>query len=270
MKVWMMGLIGAACCMSLHATPALFAFDNGFSDVPAYEDQAKLLKKLGYDGICTRPRPDTAKLLAAFDKQDLDVMATYVVLPMKNPEIPEFVKHHIELLKGRDTIIWLSLTGKSSDEAAAELVRKVYQLAKANGLETVIYPHINFRIDTVASAEKIRKLADCPDLGISFNVCHFLAQNPEDKLEETIRSVGPHLKLVQISGANMIPEPKSDWKNLILPLGEGDFDMNRVFQTLEEVGYQGDYNLQCYKVPGPAEEHLTKSINAWRKYNEQP
>lgn len=268
MKSLLIGMV--LLCTTVWAEPRLFAFDNGLTDIPSYEEQAMLLKRLGYDGICTRPKNDTPELLAAFDKHDVEILATYVVIPVKHSEVPAHVKQHIELLKGRDTIIWLSLTGESTDEAAAELVRKVYDLAKTNGLETVIYPHINFRIDTVESAERVRALADCSDLGLSFNVCHFLAQNPEDKLEEIIRSMGPHIKLVQISGANMIPEPKSDWNNLILPLGEGTFDMARVFQTLEEVGFAGDFNLQCYKISGPAEQHLTKSINAWRTYNEQP
>ena len=53
-------LIGAA-----QAEQKFFAFDNGLGGVESVEEQAILLKKLGYDGICSRPGKCTPELLAA-------------------------------------------------------------------------------------------------------------------------------------------------------------------------------------------------------------
>ena len=247
----------------------LSAFDNGLTDVTSVEAQAKLLKELGYDGICTRPNKCTPELLAACDKFGVDVAATYITLPGTATAIPPAIIKHIERLKGRDTLVWLNIDKPNATvEQALSVIHKVCDLAAANGLEVVLYPHINCRTDTVERTEKLRKLANRDNLGISFNVCHFLAQTDASKLEETIRSIAPNLKLVQVSGANQLDQPRADWNQLILPLDEGDFDVGRVFRTLDEIGYDGPVNLQCYRVPLPAREHLVKSMNAWRKYNE--
>lgn len=248
-----------------------FAFDNGLTDVESVEEQAQLLRALGYDGICTRPANATPALFAAFDQHGVGVSASYVVVDPTAEKLPVAVVRHIESLKGRDTIIWLGLSNEKAEATpAVAMIRRVYDLATANGLEVVLYPHINFRTDTIARTERLRDMADRPDLGISFNLCHFLAQTDAAKLEETIKTIAPHLKIVLLSGANRIPAPKPDWDQLILPLGEGNFEMMRVFRTLDEIGYEGPVGLQCYRVPGPATQHLKTSINAWRKYHDHP
>ncbi|VGO17792.1 hypothetical protein PDESU_06394 [Pontiella desulfatans] len=276
MNIYMPSMFGRLlavllCCVAVRAERPFFPFDNGLTDVKSVEEQAKLLKELGYDGICTRPPNCTPELLEAFDRHGVKIMASYVTLAPDPDKFPGNLEQHFMQLQGRGTLVWLGISNaKANETPAVETIRKTCDLAKKYGLEVVLYPHINFRTDTVERTAHLMKLAGRDNLGISFNVCHFLAQSPDGKLEETIQSIAPNLKLVQVSGANMIPEPKSDWNQLILPLGEGDFDMKRVFKTLDEVGYAGPVNLQCYRVPLPAKEQLNKSMNAWRKYHEQP
>ena len=126
-------------------------------------------------------------------------MATYVVLPANGTALPEQVTKHIESLKGRGTMIWLGLSkADASDDKAVATIRKVCDLAKANDLEVALYPHVGFRSDTVERCEHLRKLADRPQLGISFKLCHFLAQNDDEKLEATIDTNVDQ----QIAGAN--------------------------------------------------------------------
>ena len=51
-------MVVALCllCAETRAERTFFVNDNAFGDVPSFEDQARLLKELGYDGICTRPQ----------------------------------------------------------------------------------------------------------------------------------------------------------------------------------------------------------------------
>jgi len=249
--------------------PELFPFDNGLTDVKSVEDQAALLKELGYAGICTRPQHATEQLFAAFDKHGLKVMATYVVLKAKPNDcpVPQQIIDHINSLKGRNTIIWLGVTGKTTDDVALAAIGKVADLAKANGLQTVLYPHVGFYTDTVKNCLRLVKKANRPDLGLSFNVCHFLKQNAHTELEATIRAAAPHIKLVQINGAVRNENRKAGWDQLIQPLGQGNFDLMRVLRTLRQVGYNGPYNLQCYKINQPARDHLKASMEAWKKYH---
>lgn len=266
----MMGILGLAG--SGLAERPFFAFDNAFGKSTPVEEQAALLEELGYDGMCTRPTNASDELFAALDQHGLEVSATYVVIPVRGGDqtVPKGVVEHLRALKGRQTIVWLGLSdAKGQDDQAVAIIRQVCALAEENGLEVVLYPHINFCTDTVVKCERLRARADCSNLGVSLTLCHFLAQNDHSKLEATIKSIAPHLKLVQINGADPTPPGNPDWKRLIQPLGEGDFDMGRVMRTLEEIGYDGPINLQCYSLPPPARKHLTASMQAWKTLNQE-
>ncbi|WOO42356.1 sugar phosphate isomerase/epimerase family protein [Rubellicoccus peritrichatus] len=257
---------------NLSAERTFFPFDNAFQKNTSVEEQVSLLKELGYNGICSRPGRATEELFSALEKYDLKMIASYVVLPA-NAEgpLPIWLTEHIERLRGSGTIIWLSLTGKNApDKAAVEVIRKVYDLCETNGVELVLYGHIDFKTDTAATCARLRELAERPGIGLSFTLCHELRQNGQEGLEDTIRSIAPHMRLVQISGANATPTTTNNWQEYIKPLGQGSFDMSRVIETLDEVGYDGPVNLQCYDIAPPAAKHLSESMRAWKQLNQTP
>ena len=254
----------------LRADQEFCVFDNGLTDIKSAEKQASLLQKLGYDGICTRPGHATDELFAAMDHHGIRISASYVVLPALDYQAPlsPGLTEHIRKLKGRKTIVWLAITQpEAEDEAAVTVIRKACDLAAENGLDVALYPHVGMKTGNTSTCERLRKLADRPNLGLSFNLCHFLCENDAAGLEATLKSVAPHLKLVQISGADAIPPGKPDWRRLIQPLGQGTFDMRRVFRTLDEIGYKGPVNLQCYQIKQPASQHLAASMTAWQTRN---
>ena len=252
----------------------LFVFDFVFKDGPegleSYEDQADLLQRLGYPGICVRPVSATPEMMDAFEGRGIKVMASYFSL-MAGTEPPASLEAHFEVIKRHQPFIWLAIKKAegADDEAAASTIRKVVDLAAKHGLETVLYPHAGagYHTDTVKSCERIYPLVDREKLGLSFNLCHYLAQTPANQLnqlEATLKGIGPRLKLVQISGANSLDHPRVDWKELIKPLGQGDFDVARVIRILDEVGYEGPVNLNCYKIAQPPAEYLAASMKWWR------
>lgn len=221
-----------------------FANDNGLRDVPTFEAQAKLLKELGYAGICTRPNVATDKLLKAFDEQGLEVLATYVTLSAKDSELPGHVLKHFAALKGRGTIVWLMLLdGDATDGQTVAIIRKVCAAAAENDLPVALYPHVGCRTGTIAECDRLISLAGIPHLGLSFNLCHFLRQHDNSEIESTIRKFAPRLKLVQINGADDVPQSETNWDYLIKPLGEGTLDVGRVIRVLDEVGFTGSVNL---------------------------
>jgi len=270
MKLKLMMLLGLMAVLSAKAERPFFAFDNGLTDVKSVEEQAKLLKELGYDGICTRPKNCTDELLAAFDKHDVKIMASYVVLAADKTEVPADIIEHFKKLKGRDTIVWLSLNNKAASiESAVKLTRNICDKASEYGLDVVFYPHVGCLTERIPTCRKIMKLADRKNLGLSFTLCHFLAQNDPKQMEPMLKEMGPDLKLVLINGANELPAPRADWNELILPLGKGTLDAGRVFRTLYEIGYKGPICLQCYKVPGSARDNLTASMDAFKNLNKK-
>lgn len=261
-------LMMLAFCSGVQAERPFFTFDNGLTDIKDVEEQAKLLKDLGYAGICTRPKNATDAMIAAFDKHGVQIMATYVVLSVEasKTEVPEEIVTHFKKLKGRQTVVWLSLNNsKAPIESAVELTRNVCDKAAENGLNVVFYPHVGCLTERIPTCMKILKAAGRKNLGLSFTLCHFLAQNDHRGIESMLKEMGTDLKLVLINGANELPAPKADWKALIQPLGKGTLDVGRVIKTLDEIGYDGPVGLQCYQVPGPAQEHLKASMEAWRR-----
>lgn len=257
---------------ALRAEREFFVFDNGLTDVKSAEEQAALLQKLGYDGICTRPQNASQEFLAAMDRHGIRITATFLSLAATadGQEISREIQDHIRALKARKPIVWLAISNKDAgDDATISIIRKICDMAAENGLEVVLNPHVGFKTHTSAECERLRKLADRPNLGISFSLCHFLCQEDQAGLEATLKALAPHLKLVQISGADQIPPGNPDWKLLIQPLGQGTFDMLRVIHTLDEIGYKGPVNLQCYQINQPAAQHLAASVEAWKNLNKR-
>ena len=244
----------------------LHAFDNGLNDVAKLEEKAALLAKLGYAGIAWRPG-QTSEMLAALDQHNLKMVATYVVLnaDMKSCAVPPDVVAEIDALKGRDTIVWLAVDGKSDDAVVVPAVREVADLAARNGLKVAIYPHVNFHTDTMDTALRILRKAERRNLGVCFNLCHFLKQNDEAELEKTLRAAAPHLLLVSLNGADSGDTRSMGWDKLIRPLGEGSFDNAKLLRLLDEVGYKGPVTLQCYNIKQPAAAHLAKSMTGWQR-----
>jgi sugar phosphate isomerase/epimerase len=256
---------------ALLAEREFFVFDNGLTDLKSAEEQAALLQKLAYDGICTRPQNASEEFLAAMDRHGIKITATFLSLAATGSEqdVPEDVRDHIRRIKNRKPLVWLAIQNpNASDDATVSLIRKVCDLSAENGLEVVLYPHVKFKIATGTACEHFRKLADRPNLGTSFSLCHFLCQEGEAGLEADLKALGPHLKLIQISGADMIPPGKPDWARLIQPLGQGNFDMARVLRTLDTIGYKGPVNLQCFQIKQPASQHLATSMEAWKKLSQ--
>jgi len=263
-------LSSAVLLVNVASSRPFFAFDNGLNDVKGLEEKAALLAELGYDGIAWRPG-QTAEMLAALDKHGLKMFSTYVTLQadMEKCPVPEPVVAEIKALKGRQTAVWLNVAGKSTDEVVVPAIQQLCDLCAELDLKVVIYPHAGCHTDTVATALRLVKAAGRKNLGLTFNLCHFLKQDDEADLAPTIRAAAPHLWLVSVNGADGGDTKAMNWDRLIRPLGEGDFDVAKVLKLLDEVGYQGPVGLQCFAIKQPAREQLTKSMAAWKKISQR-
>jgi sugar phosphate isomerase/epimerase len=170
-------------------------------------------------------------------------------------------------LKGRDTVIWLTIQDRMPDldDRAAAVLREVADLAAASGLRVVLYPHVGFSVERVEEALKIRQLADRPNVGVTFNLAHFLAIGDEPNLDRRLREALPYLQMVSINGADHEGDWRNgDWSRLIQPLDKGAFEVRGLLRKLKQLSYRGPIGLQSYQVPGDIEENLKRSMAAWR------
>jgi len=249
--------------------PLLFAFHNGVHFNTAKE-KATTLKELGYDGIGSaylKTKEPIKERLATYKKNGLKIFSFYVGGKLKrnghnyDPAISELIRE----LKGTGTVIELYVQGdknNNTDEEAVNFVREIAGQAKESGLNVVLYPHAGFYIDRIGDAVRIAKKANQKNVGVMFNLCHFLQVEPKSDMKEAIENAAPFLWQVSISGAE---EGSRSWQKLIQTLDRGDFDQSKLMNILKDVGFNGPVGLQCYAIKGDSRENLKRSINAWNE-----
>ncbi|MBL7223471.1 MAG: sugar phosphate isomerase/epimerase [Candidatus Brocadiae bacterium] len=236
------------------------------------EQQAAMLKELGYDGCAHLWCTGVTERLKTLDARGLKLSQIYVrvnVAPGKRPYDPQ-LKEVVKLLKGRETILGLLVTGgKPSDvkldDRAVTVIREIAGFAAEQGVKVALYPHTNDWLERVGDAVRVVKKVDRKNVGAMFNLCHWLkVGGDEAKLEAVLKDAMPHLFVVTINGADSGLGRQGGWDRLIQPLGSGSFDMGKVLAILRRLDYRGPIGLQCYGIGGDAREHLARSMVAWR------
>ncbi len=162
----------------------------------------------------------------------------------------------------------------SSREADAQLTRMLQQLgtwARKSGLQVAIYPHYGFYVETTDHALKLAKAVDTKNVGLSFNLCHWLATTPLSERAEwknELNGLQPYLKMVTISGANQVDtQAKTPWDDYILPLGSGTFDTYGLVRYLvQDLNYAGPIGVQCYNIKADKPELLRSTMQVWQGY----
>jgi sugar phosphate isomerase/epimerase len=271
-----LGLAGAATAPAADApckltlTNPLFAFDNAVGrGVLKPEQQAAILSELGYAGIGYTGTRNIPAMLKALDARGLKMFSTYVGASVdpKKPKYDVGLPEAIQQLKGRDTILWLFMTGgkpsgTESDDVAVGIVREVADLAQTANLRVVLYPHVGMYVARVEDAIRIVKKAQRKNVGVALNLCHWLKLDKEENLQQRLREAMPYLMLVSINGA----DHEGDWPRLIQTLDRGQFDVYNFLKTLRALGYTGPIGLQGYNIQGVPQENLRHSMAAWRKF----
>ncbi|NMC19785.1 MAG: sugar phosphate isomerase/epimerase, partial [Thermogutta sp.] len=238
------------------------------------EQQARMLKELGYDGAGHNGLDQVKERLSTLDQVGLRLFQIYVAIDV-GPDRQAYDPRLIEcfsLLKGRGTQVALTLRGlppgdPSGDPRAVSILRELADAAAANQVELVLYPHTGDWVQAVEDAVRVAEKVDRPNLGVMFNLCHWLRVSRDRDFEHALRLCGPWLRAVSINGAEEYSH-QPDWSEYIQPLGKGSFDVLRFLEVLREVGYSGPIGLQCYGIPGDVAEHLAASMTTWRRYQE--
>lgn len=263
---------------------AFFAFNNCVKDAtydtPA--EQVTMLKELGYDGMEKNGLDDFAAVQSELDRQGLKMFTVYVNVnldpgaPHYDPRLPEVVRS----LKGRGTMLWLNVTSRgktfapssrAGDETAVKLVREIAAMAGESNTRVMLYPHARFWLEGVPHAVELVKKIDRPNVGLTFNLTHWLAMTPaaeEKNLSSMLKLARPHLFAVSLSGAtnNETDKQNATWNELIQPLGRGAFDTRGLVRDLRAMNFKGPVGLQCYSVKGDKRDNLKTSMDAWRQH----
>ncbi len=234
------------------------------------EQQAALLAELGYDGAGHLWLDHVTERLETLDRHGLRLFQIYVRVSL-DPSKPKYDPRLADILpklRGRDVVLGVLITGMppsspEGDSRAVAILREMADLAEPAGVRLAIYPHHRDWTERVADAVRVARKVDRTNVGVMFNLCHWLRAEKGRDPRPALESAMPHLFVVTINGA----DGEGEWDRLIQPLGSGSFDVCGLLATLGELGYTGPIGLQCYGIAGDVRDTLERSMKAWREYS---
>ena len=241
----------------------------------SFEDQAILAKKIGYQAMSGSGEQNYFEFRKALDRAGLAMPEIYIELNIDQgiASKDSLLKKMIRDSKGRDLLITLPIVSKlyknnpvAGDVKLVEMLTPLADYAASYQVNLAIYPHYSLYCESIQHAVKIATMAARSNIGIVFNLCHFLKVEGETQIEEALTQSMPHLMMVSICGADAGDTKNMDWNRLIQPLGAGSFDTYRFVKLLKDKGYQGRIGLQGYNIKEDAAIALSQSLNTWNEY----
>ena len=252
-----------------------FAMDTGTRDeqTKSYEQQAALVKELGFSGIGYTGATRLPEMFTAVDKHGITFAPLYNGIEVRKDGVTHNsnLQRAITEAKGREAIIWLYVGGRrpaDSTTTDAPVVAKLQELAdhaSKSKVRLALYPHAGAYADRVQDCVRLVKAVDRANLGVTFNLCHFLKVDGKE-LDKRLEEAAPHLFVVTINGADI---GGTAWNTLIRPLDTGTYDVLPLLQKLKAIGWKGPIGLQHYGIRGSARENLGRSMKGWKKLLER-
>lgn len=238
--------------------PEFFAFFNGMPRVP-FEKEAEFLKEAGYSGISQiYANGGGAKLgerVTAYEKAGVKVLSIYLTAN-EEPIKQETVK----ALANRGGMI--ELTVPKINNAVIASIRRTATMAQEMKIKVALYPHAGLAVETMPQAMDLIEKVNHPNLGVMFNLCHFLKNEKAEDLEKVLEKAGDRLFAVSTCGADI---DGTGWGQLIQTLDKGSFPQQRLFSTLIKMDFKGPVGLQCYALKGDPKANLKASMKAWQE-----
>ena len=238
----------------------------------SFEQQAQMLKELGYPGvghIWLDKVEERIKTLDAAQLKLFQITMVVEVAPGKTPYDANRFKAVCNAIQGRGVQFCLLLNGMppsdpNVDPRAVDILRAMSDQARGSGAQLLLYPHQSSWIERIEDSIRVADKVDRPNVGVMFNLCHWLRVDSSRDYKPLLKQAMPRLWAVSINGADEFDE-KPGWDRYIQLLGQGSFDVGKLLRTLKELGYKGPIGLQCYGIGGDAREHLARSMTAWQE-----
>jgi sugar phosphate isomerase/epimerase len=241
---------------------------------PSIPEQAKLLRELGFDGVgyplWLGEELDTN--LGVLDDAGLALYLVYLTVEL-DPAKPAFdprVPDALAKLKGRPVTVSVLCRGFPPGDPrgmsrAVRILRELDDLSAPSNLPVAIYHHVNDWTESLLFALEVVKRVDRPNVGVNFNLCHWLKVDGDKDYQPVLRQNADRIFAVTINGARVGSQA---WTGgLIQPLDRGDFDNRQLLTILRRIGYRGPVGLMCYGIPDDTRSHLQRSMQVWRSWH---
>ena len=253
-----------------------FAMDTATKDAThqTAKEQVEMVRELGYAGMGCTAGKGLKEMAEELDKNGLRLFTVYLGINI-DPDQPKYgpeLKETIEILKVRNGMLWLFIQSKklkpsdsAGDPRAVKILQEIADMAGDANVRAALYPHTGFWVERVEDAVRLARQVNRKNVGVTFNLCHWLMVDDKKNMKSLIEKAMPHLFVVTINGAD---SGGKDWKTLIQTLDRGTFDIQRFLNTLYDCGYTGPIGFQGYGIGGDAYDNLKRTMGAWRKLND--
>ncbi len=246
---------------------SFFAMDTGIAGDP--EKVAEALQELGYDGL-GGSGTNLAPMRAALEGRGLRLWNVYLTLKFRSgiSALTPELKKQIADLKGHDSALWIAIqeVEGNRDEVAVKALTEIADEAKQAGVKISLYPHAGSWLGRFSDAVRVANLINREEVGITFNLCHWLKVEGDVDPILAIKAEAKRLQFVTINGADKGDTKAMNWDRLIQTLDSGSYDVARFVARLQaEAEWDGPIGLQAYGVKGDRKTNLAKSMAAWRK-----
>ncbi len=231
------------------------------------EKRLRWAKQAGYTGQHELRIENVAKVIEAYDSENMRLSAVYISADLVENNLPENLDAAFEAIKGHKPLIWLTFSGAEPsttnfDDKVVAIVQKVADLAAKYDMQVALYPHFKFYTEKIQDVLRIAKKANRKNIGVTFNLCHFLKVENGIEWKKALKQSGENLFAVTICGADVDGE---DWSALIQPLDKGTFNVAELLAYLDEIKFTGLIGVQDYGVTGDPAETLKRSFNAYQE-----
>lgn len=248
-----------------------FCIDWHDSKKRNFQEQAVMLKELGYEGVGHIWLDKVEERIKTLDDAGLKLfqITMTVDLAKDKPAYDARFKEVLAMVKGRKVQFCLLISGAKASDASAdargvEVLRDMAEVARDSGSQLLLYPHVSNWVERIEDSVRVAEKVDRANVGAMFNLCHWLRVDENRDYPRLLKLAGPRLWAISLNGADE-RDPKPGWDNYIQPLDKGNFDIRKLLSSLKATGYQGPIGLQCFGIGGDTREHLARSMAAWRK-----
>lgn len=140
-------------------------------------------------------------------------------------------------------------------------LERVVSLAEELGVMILVEPEPDLMIETTAQFKEFIKDVQSKAIGLNFDIGHFfcVGEDPQRAFEELFQWVG-HVHIEDI-------DPSREHNHLIA--GHGGIEFKEIFESMAQLGYQGDISLELYTYQDMPEEAGKESLDYLRPIFEE-
>lgn len=257
----------------------LTAMENALQGMPDLDwtRRCERIAASGYQAVYVTPYPLTADDLDRLQhidqepkKQGLSVSAVYANVDLALP--PEHASSRLvhrlfEEVAGAPRI---EVSFKCSEprsmpddveDAVASRLEPLLGIAQRRDIDVAIYPHSFYPLETIGQANRVVRRLAHPRLSVVFPTSHVFAIRPAHAVVTELQSCAPIISSFNFCGCGRTA-PVGQAKTVHLPLGEGELDLDPLWNVLESAGYSGDIIVQGHGWGANGLEWLKRSA-AW-------